>query len=232
MKKTIALLCLLLLFANPASADWFLSSETKALIAKAEAGDAEAQFAVGGAYDSGKGAPHDEKEALKWYTMAAEHGHAEAQNSVGSMLQAYKRYAEARGWYEKAAAQGNAEATNSLAYLYDLGLGVPQNRQKGFEIYTRAADLGWAQAMWNIAVMYDAGQVGPRDPVKACTWARRASKHATPRDARMLRQIDNSLPHVEAELSAEQLETCRTQAAAWSPAGPRGAADKDAGPQR
>lgn len=52
-----------------ASADWFLSAETKALIVKAEAGDAEAQIRVALAYDSGRGAPRDRDNATKWYRM-------------------------------------------------------------------------------------------------------------------------------------------------------------------
>jgi hypothetical protein len=141
MKNFLALLCLIVLanFSNIANADWFLSSETKALIVKAEAGDTDAQLRVGAAYDFGKGAPRDGNEAMKWYRMAAEQGNAEAQNSVGSGLQAEKRYAEALPWYEKASAQGHALATNNLAYLYDLGLGVTQDRRKGFELYSRAA---------------------------------------------------------------------------------------------
>lgn len=50
-----------------AQADWFVSSEVKALMVKAEAGDALAQFEVATAYDYGRGAPRDGKEAMKWY---------------------------------------------------------------------------------------------------------------------------------------------------------------------
>jgi len=125
-----------------ASADWFLSAETKALIVKAEAGDADAQIRVALAYDSGRGAPRDRDNAIKWYRMAADAGNAEAQNSLGSMFQENKEYKDALFWYEKAASQGNARATNSEAYLYDLGLGVPQDRARSFELYSQAADLG------------------------------------------------------------------------------------------
>src|SRR5258706_636075 len=118
MKVLSALACsaTLLLFSNITIADWFLSSETKALIAKADGGDTNAQFSVGSAYDTGKGAPRSGENAIKYYLMAAERGHVEAQNSVGSGLQAEKRYTEALPWYERASAQGHPLATNNLAY--------------------------------------------------------------------------------------------------------------------
>lgn len=207
----------LLAFSNSATADWFLSSETKALIAKADAGDVDAQFRVGNAYDSGRGAPRSGENAMKYYLMAAEKGHVEAQNSVGSGLQAEKRYAEALPWYERAAAQRHALATNNLAYLYDLGLGVKQDRQKGFEIYSRAADLGWAEAMWNIANMYGAGQLGKEDFVLACVWTYRARKFAAPTERQLIAHTTRVMPQLERMLSSDQLATCKQQGDAWSP---------------
>jgi len=219
MKNALALLCLtfLLAFSSSASADWFLSAETKALIAKAETGETDAQFRVGTAYDFGKGAPRDSSEAMKWYRMAAERGHVEAQNSLGSILQADKRYADALPWYEKAAAQGHALATNSLAYLYDLGLGVPQDRKKGFELYSKAAEFGWAEAMWNLANMYGAGQIGQPDILMACVWSVKARRYAAPNDKQLLSHVARVMPQLERMLSEEQLASCKRQAESWSP---------------
>ena len=203
--------------AGSASADWFLSSDTKALIAKAERGDIDAQLRVGAAYDRGTGAPRDRVAALKWYRMAAEAGNAEAQNSVGSILQEDRNYIEALAWYEKAAAQGHAQATNSEAYLYDMGLGVPQDRKRGFALYSRAADLGFAEAMWNLANMYGAGQLGPADPHMACVWTYRAMRFAGPDDQRLSAYLVKVLPQLESRLGTERLASCREQADAWKP---------------
>lgn len=219
MNKLLASLCtiVLLAFSNVAAADWYLSAETKALIVKAEAGDTDAQLRVGAAYDYGRGAPRDGNEAMKWYRMAADRGNAEAQNSVGSGLQAEKRYGEALPWFEKASAQGHALATNNLAYLYDLGLGVKQDRRKGFELYSRAADLGWAEAMWNIANMYGAGQLGEKDMVGACVWAVRARKFAAPHERQLLNHLGRVIPQLERMLSAEQLASCNQLSNTWAP---------------
>lgn len=220
VNRLLAAVCsaVLLAFSNLVAADWFLSAETKALIVKAEAGDTDAQLRVGAAYDSGRGAPRDGKQAMKWYRMAAERGNAEAQNSVGSGLQAEKRYEEALHWYEKASAQGHALATNNLAYLYDLGLGVKQDRRKGFELYSRAADLGWAEAMWNIANMYGAGQLGEKDMLNACVWAMRARKFSAPHERELQNHLSRVLPQLQRMLSAEQLASCNQQSEDWTPA--------------
>src|SRR5512139_252711 len=62
-------------------------------------------------------------------------GDAVAQNDLGSALQAEKRYEDAFPWYQRAAARGMPLAINNLAYLYELGLGVAQDRKKAFELY-------------------------------------------------------------------------------------------------
>ena len=95
-------------------------------------------------------------------------------------MQSEKRYAEALPWYQKASEQDHALATNNLAYLNDLGLGVAQDRQKAFALFSRADDLDWAEAMWNIANMYGAGQLGePPDLLSACLSTIRAQRMPT-----------------------------------------------------
>ena len=194
-----------------------LSSDVQELMVKAKSGDAQAQFRLGTAYDYGRGAPRDGKEAMRWYLTSAEQGNAEAQNSVGSGLQAEKRYAEALPWYERSVAQGHALATNNLAYLYDLGLGVTQDRKRGFELYSKAADLGWAEAMWNLTNIYGAGQLGKPDLVMACAWAVRARRFARSGEQELLSYISRTMPRLERVLSREQLASCKEQGESWAP---------------
>jgi TPR repeat protein len=184
---------------------------------KAEAGDAEAQFRLGTAFDWGHGVKADGREAEKWYRRAAIAGYAEAQNSLGSALQAEKKYDEALQWYERAAAQNNPLALNNLAYLYDLGLGVAQDRQKAFDLYSRSANLGWAEAMWNISNMYGAGQLGGKDLNKACIWTLRAFKFAQPDDKKFAPLRSRFIPYLQRELSPEQFADCKAQAENWQP---------------
>ena len=187
------------------------------LIQKAESGDAESQWRLGSRYETGQGVRRDIGMAEQWYRRAAEGGYAEAQNSVGSIHQERREYAAALPWFEKASKQGHALATNNLAYLYDLGRGVPQDRRKGFEFYSRAADLGWAEAMWNIANMYGAGQLGKTDLVAACTWVVRTRRFADPKHQALQAHIRRALPQLERMLSPDQLATCRADGESWNP---------------
>ena len=220
MKLTIryALGLLSVLSCAFALAEDSLSSAVQQLLEKAESGDPVAQFRVANAYDSGSGAPRNGTQAMRWYKAAAEQGYAEAQNSVGSGLQAEKNFVEARPWYEKAAAQNHALATNNLAYLYDLGLGVTQDRQRAFTLYSQAADLAWAEAMWNLANMYGAGQLGqPPDLLQACIWTMRAARFAGDGERRLQAEVRRVTPMLERRLSSTEMESCRENARAWSP---------------
>lgn len=173
-----AVIMFVVILAGCASQPEQPSPEIQSLITRAQSGDVKAQFQLANAYDYGRGVRRNGSEAEKWYRMAAEGGLAESQNSLGSLYQAEKRYKDALTWYEKAAMQDHALATNNLGYLYDLGLGVPQDRQKGYELYLRSAELGWAEAMFNIGQMYGAGQLGQPDLVKGCMWTLRALKYS------------------------------------------------------
>ena len=44
----------------------------------AKQGDADAQFSLGVMYEKGEGVAKDNKAAVKWYTLAAEHGDEDA----------------------------------------------------------------------------------------------------------------------------------------------------------
>ena len=51
--------------------------------AKAEQGEAEAQFKLGFCYDGGRGVAKDYVKAAKWYRKAAEQNYAPAQSNLG-----------------------------------------------------------------------------------------------------------------------------------------------------
>ena len=187
------------------------------LVKKAEAGDMDAQFELGATYDAGRDAPRDLAEAIKWHRRAAEAGHLEAQNSIGSALQADKRYEEAFAWYEKAAAQGHTRSISSLAALYDAGLGVTQDRNKAFDLWSRAADFGWADAMWNLANLYGSGALGERDMLAACIWNERARRYLRPVEGGLLARTEQTAANLGKILHAGEMSACRSLAAQWAP---------------
>ena len=80
-----------------------------ALLAKANAGDAEAQLNTGVLYANGQGLPQDYLQAAYWFRKAAEQGVFAAQNNLGVCyekgLGVPKDQAEADKWFRKAAKQ-------------------------------------------------------------------------------------------------------------------------------
>ena len=91
------------------------------LRAKAEAGNAIAQFNLGVMYASGQGVPQDDAEAVRWYQLAADQGHAKAQNNLGIMYAngtgIPQDDAEAVRWLQLAADQGYAPAQTNLRLI-------------------------------------------------------------------------------------------------------------------
>src|SRR3990172_9429688 len=124
LKLILTCSLLLLSFITPAD-------DLSDLKAQAQAGDAEVQFTLGDRYENGEDKVRDEKQAVYWYTRAAEQGHAVAQHHLGGMYFAGKAVTkdEKQGvsWYMQAAAQGYAESQSVLGMAYLLGRGVDQN---------------------------------------------------------------------------------------------------------
>lgn len=102
------------------------------LLAKANAGDAAAQVAVGENYAAGTGVARDCKLAAQWYQKAAEKSDVSAELHLGALYRDgckgfLRDMAQAAAWYQKAAEQGDTGAQGTLGTLYSMGQGVEQN---------------------------------------------------------------------------------------------------------
>lgn len=210
-----AVLVMSLVCCAPAWSQSGLNDVNRALLKRAETGDAQAQFELGQAYDFGQGAPLDEAQALRWYLAAAEKGLVEAQNSAGGRLMAQRKFDQALPWFEKAAARDNVQSINSLAFLYDTGQGTTQNRARARELYSKAADLGWAESMWNLANWYGTPLAGGQpDFVLSCIWALRAARY-TEKGSHIHANVAKAVPVYEKVLSDEQKAACQKQGDEW-----------------
>jgi len=91
---------------------------------------------------------------LKWITLAAEQGNANAQFNLGTMyengLGIALNYNAALKWYRLAAEQGNANAQYYLGWMHHKGLGVPQNDKTAVKWYRLAAKQGHADAQFSL----------------------------------------------------------------------------------
>jgi TPR repeat protein len=83
--------------------------------------DPEILFQLGLRHSSGDGVPLDFAEAIKWYRLAAGHGHVEAQKKLGFLYASGKGVPrddiEAKKWFTKAGAQGNVGADFAKAIV-------------------------------------------------------------------------------------------------------------------
>ena len=142
--KFSVLLSALLLSASFAMADESSTNKpaetshaVKALKIKAEQGDADAEFSLGGCYYEGIGVTQDKAEAVRWYEKAAEHGIVEAQFMVGLnyWLGMDVKMDEAKGakWFQKAAEEGEPGAIFYLGGAYYLGKGVKQDYVQSYK---------------------------------------------------------------------------------------------------
>ncbi|MGA9450137.1 MAG: tetratricopeptide repeat protein, partial [Verrucomicrobiia bacterium] len=130
------------------------TSEFEATKAKAETGDAQAQYNLGVCYDRGRGVARDHAEAVKWYQEAANQGYAEAQNALGLCyghppfegLFPPRAFVKAVEWYREAANQGYAEAQYNLGRCYFLGQGVTQDYVQAYKWFNLAAAQGKTDA--------------------------------------------------------------------------------------
>ena len=103
----------------------------------AEDGHAEAQHAIGNAYEYGHGTTADDREAIKWYRKAAEQNIADAQYRLGVLHDngwgTPRDAVQAVFWYRRAAQLGHTFAQHDLAFMYLNGTGVPMDHVQAYK---------------------------------------------------------------------------------------------------
>jgi hypothetical protein len=157
-----------------------LAEAAKVIRARAESGEADAQFSLGNSYRKGEGVPQDDAESVRWFRQAAEHGDLKAQYSLGVSysrgLGVPRDYVEAVRWYRQAADQGYAMAQYALGFMYYKGQGVPQDYAEAARWLRIAAEQGDRTAQSVLGFMYDTGRGTPRDSAEALRWYRKAGE--------------------------------------------------------
>jgi TPR repeat protein len=139
--------------ANPGPNQTALDRLKRALTAKADAGDAKAQLALGRLYQSG----------------------ALAANGT-----VQHDYAGAAYWYHQASDRGEVRASYELANLYHNGLGVPADASQSFQLLQKAAEANYVPAMSPLSDTY-AEQKTPVSGERATYWAMKAANAGDPR---------------------------------------------------
>lgn len=129
----------------------------------AEKGNAEAQYLLGFAYETGRGAEASKDKALEYYRKAADSKHRDAIYRLSFILLASDKEAEreqARAALEEAAKSDPAVAARILGEAYLMGrLSSTPDPDKAIFWWKRAADAGDVLSMSLIGRFYE-GQFG------------------------------------------------------------------------
>lgn len=188
-----------------------------ALLAKAKAGKADAEFYVGLHYKQGKGVPQDNTQAAVWYRRSAEQGNANAEAGLGFLYDngqgVPQDYAQAAIWWRKAAEQGEMFAQASLGNAYARGRGVPQSYTQAAVWYWKAAEQGVPEAQSNLGLLYEEGRGVPQDYAEAYFWLDLAVAQETQEEQETdLASRDDAAK----KLTPEELMKVQERARKWS----------------
>ena len=187
LKHVVAVIVVALSFASSALAgpfedgiaaarnhDWEAASKLWGPIENQ--GDANTQFHIGDILDKGEIVPNNGLLAMKWYDLAANNGHAEAQfrlaenyygRAFGMGSPPSDDYFLAAKWYKKAAEQGNTKAQSKLGYIFSAGEGVSKDYAEAAKWYRKAADQGNGDAQFGLGYLYEQGKGVPQDYAEA-----------------------------------------------------------------
>lgn len=134
-----------------------------------ESSDAAMQLRTAFKYVKGDGVTQDYKQAIYWFTKAAEQGNIVAQTSLGYIYQkgegVPQDFNQAIQWYTKAAEQGSIDAQRNLGIMYFNPEGTARDYQKAKLFLTKAAEQGDLSAQHNLGVMSErgSGAAAPKD---------------------------------------------------------------------
>ncbi|MEZ0276766.1 MAG: tetratricopeptide repeat protein, partial [Roseimicrobium sp.] len=149
------------------------------------AGDAEALFLSGRAFDRGDGVPQDFAKAREMYEKAAAQGHARAMNNLGSMYFHGRGVAKddkaALDWFRKSAEGGADLAQITLGVWFQEGHVVKPDVPAAVEWFQRAAKQGNANAQRRLASIYYEGAEGvAKDYTKAASFVKPLAEAGDP----------------------------------------------------
>jgi len=151
-----------------------VSEALKILIDDAKNSDVEAQYSLGMMYANGQGVPQDDREAIKWYRLAAEQEFDHEKATVSKLMK--KNVLQILKLLTYDAENGIAEAQIRLGMMYQMGAVVPQSDQEAIKWYRLAAGQGNSKAQFIMGLMYANGWGVPQEDQEALKWYRHATE--------------------------------------------------------
>lgn len=164
-----------------------------ALLPAATNGDAQSAELMGGFYKFGPSSSRDPKQALYWYTRAANLDDKVAELELGLLYYAGNGAAmnlkTASEWFRKSAHHGYAPAEYWLGRMYDEGEGVEQNHYSAVGWLLAAASQGHAQAEQLLGWHYFYGIGVNQNDGTAFYWTQAAAHQDDPAAEELLGEL-------------------------------------------
>ena len=150
----------------------------------AEAGNVNAQYALGRMYIEGSRVPKDYVKALEWVEKAAAQNDSDSLVLLGGIyydsIGVPQDYIKARSLFEEAAAQNNPIAQLFLGLIYENGFGVKKDYVKAREWYEKSVAQDYPGAFYHLGELYERGKGVKQDYVKAHEWMEKAAAQNEP----------------------------------------------------
>ena len=150
----------------------------------------QAKYILGQMYLVGFNSKVNEKEAMVWFTKAAQQGEEKAQYILGDYYDKINNYKEAFRWYLMAAKQGVAGAEFSVGAYYFDGDGVEKDYKEAVIWYKKAAKKGYVDAQRDLAYCYENGLGVQKNQAEAKKWYREAAKQGDKTSQTKLRELN------------------------------------------
>ena len=186
------------------------------LRARAEAGDAEAQFILADMYGTGLGVPQDAAAAVAWYRRALVRSRCTPRASASRTGPRRPAGCRRRGRVVPGEL-GDARAQYNLGGLYAEGRGVPPDAAGAVAWYRRAAEQGHVRAQYNLGGLYAEGLGVPPDAVEALMWLTIAAARSTGAEHE---QTVTARAAVAARMTPTDVREAERRAQAWHAAHP------------
>jgi TPR repeat protein len=145
------------------------------LLPLAQKGNQEAQYHLASNFE----ARYFFSNAFKWYRLAAEKGHVDAQSNLAYLyyfgMGVKADQALAVRWFSRAAQKGDSYAQYCLGLLMKDGEGTTKDPMKAFQWFAKSAGQGNSFAQFEMANMYVSGDGVEKDMDKAIKWYGRSA---------------------------------------------------------
>lgn len=164
-----------------ANRDVSAQAQINALMEKAQAGDADAQFQLAVLGLSGRLGQNNTREGVRLLGAAANAGHTEARFLMATLLLhgrggVVKDEARALAIYREQADAGDPRAQNALGQMLLNGQGGPKNAAEAVRWFTRAAEQNFAAAQSNLGYAYAHGEGVASDKRRALEYFMKAAE--------------------------------------------------------